>query len=161
MEPNPRKILGLFSELPRFEDGRIDYSNSDRAPVLICFVRYLNRILLLKRSDKVGIYKGMWDTVAGYIDDKKRLPDKVKEELKEELGLDFRKIKSIKYSEPYIFVDEEIGKTWIRYPILVELTSMPKIKLNKEHTDFTWINPRDLLDYITTPGLAITLRKLG
>ncbi len=51
------KILQEFSEkLPKFPDGRIDYSGSDKAPVLTCFVKFGDKILLLKRSDKVRTY---------------------------------------------------------------------------------------------------------
>lgn len=38
-----RKLLEEFSEkLPKFPDGRIDYSLSDKAPVLTCFVKFQN-----------------------------------------------------------------------------------------------------------------------
>ena len=45
-------ILKEFDRLPKFPDGRIDYSNSDKAPVLTCFVRFEDEILLLKRSEE-------------------------------------------------------------------------------------------------------------
>jgi len=64
------KLLKEFSKkLPKFEDGRINYSCSDEAPVITIFVRYKDKILLLKRSDKVAAYKGKWNTIAGYLDE--------------------------------------------------------------------------------------------
>lgn len=58
---NEQKMLEIIKEfakkLPKFPDGRIDYSNSDIAPVITVFVRYKDKILILKRSDKVRAYQ--------------------------------------------------------------------------------------------------------
>ncbi|HDD36375.1 MAG TPA: hypothetical protein ENF50_02775, partial [Archaeoglobus veneficus] len=87
-----KKVFEMLNEvskkLPKLSDGRIDYSNSDVAPVVTVFVRYNNEILLLKRSNKVRTYKGKWNTVAGYIDEFKPLKEKILEELREEIGVD-------------------------------------------------------------------------
>jgi hypothetical protein len=59
-------LLDEFSKiLPKFPDGRINYTTSQRCPVITCFVMYEGKILLLKRSDKVGTYKGFWNSVSG------------------------------------------------------------------------------------------------
>ena len=46
---NEKSVLNLLKELseklPKFEDGRIDYSNSDKAPVITVFVKYRDDIL--------------------------------------------------------------------------------------------------------------------
>ena len=59
--------------------------------MIICFVRYNDEILLLKRSDKVWTYKGKWNVVAGYLDEIKPLREKALEELREKpkIKLDF------------------------------------------------------------------------
>ena len=58
-------VKELSKTLPRFPDGRIDYSNSDVAPVVTIFVEYGNKILLLRRSDKVklGVMPSWTDAV--------------------------------------------------------------------------------------------------
>ena len=57
MEKQEKKILKTIekfaNKLPRFSDGRIDYSKSDTAPVITVFIKYEDQILLLKRSKKV------------------------------------------------------------------------------------------------------------
>ena len=68
-EPAIHGVLSDFLHLPRLTDGRIDYTHSSAAPVLICFVNYRDRFLLLKRSEKVSAYRGLWSVVAGFIDD--------------------------------------------------------------------------------------------
>ena len=59
MNQREEKILAIIKEfankLPKFPDGRIDYSSSDIAPVITVFVKHKDKILLLKRSDKVRV----------------------------------------------------------------------------------------------------------
>ena len=99
MDEKEEKILKIIEEfykkLPKFKDGRIDYSNSDTAPVVTVFIKYKDKILLLKRSDKVRTYQGKWNTVAGYLDELKSTQEKAIEEIKEELGVEKNDISSI------------------------------------------------------------------
>ncbi len=153
-------ILNEFSNtLPHFPDGRINYSNSNKAPVITCFVKYKDEILLLKRSDKVSVYKGKWNTVAGYLDEPKPLAEKALEEVHEEVGITKDNVSAILLAEPYEFKDNEIQKTWIIHPILIELKNKPKIELDWEHTEYKWIKPADLKKFDIVPKLDITLRR--
>ena len=77
------KIQEFADKLPKFDDGRIDYSNSDTAPVITVFVKYKDKILLLKRSNKVNNYPSKWNTVSGYLDEVKPIKNKILEELSE------------------------------------------------------------------------------
>jgi len=150
----------LSKKLPKFSDGRIDYSASDKAPVLTCFVKYRDKILLLKRSGKVRAYQGLWNTVAGYLDEIKTIKDKAHEELNEELGINKENILKTKLSDPYEFYDKDIQKTWIIFPVLVELKNKPAIKLDWEHVDYKWIKPERVDEYNIVPNLDITLEKV-
>lgn len=152
-------VLCEFSEkLPKFSDGRIDYSISDKAPVLTCFVKFENKILLLKRSDKVRAYQGLWNSVAGYLDEFRPLEEKALEELREELGITADIIKQTKLGQPYELIDDKAKKIWVIFPVLVELNKEPDIKLDWEHTDYKWIDPVDLKSFDIVPDLDKTLR---
>tara|TARA_Y100000310_G_scaffold72523_1_gene68576 strand:- start:165 stop:653 length:489 start_codon:yes stop_codon:yes gene_type:complete len=150
-------ITTLSKTLPKFKDGRIDYSNSVRAPVINVFIKYKENILLLKRSDKVNSYQDKWNCVGGYLDDFQPLKDKVLEEIHEELNIQENIIKNIIFGEIHEFHDPDINKTWIIQPILVELKENPKIKLDWEHTDYKWINPNNIETYDIVPKLAKSL----
>ncbi len=155
------EVLGKFSErLPKFSDGRIDYSTSNKAPVLTCFVKFDNKILLLKRSDKVRDYQGLWNSVSGYLDEFRPLKEKALEELREELGITSDLIKQTKLGQPYELTDNKVQKIWIIFPVLVELKKEPTIKLDWEHTDFKWINPADLKNFDIVPSLDKTLSRV-
>lgn len=156
------KIIKEFSEkLPHFPDGRINYSNSDEAPVVTCFLKYKDKIFLLKRSDKVRTYREKWNTVAGYLDEPKLVREKALEEIKEEIGIKENNILSIHIGKYYKFTDSEIEKhkTWITCPVLVELKNKPEIKLDWEHTEYKWIKPEKLKDFDIVPKLDESLKR--
>ncbi|MCH7568695.1 MAG: NUDIX domain-containing protein [Nanoarchaeota archaeon] len=142
-----KEILREFEGLPKFEDGRIDYHNSKRAPVLICFVKFNDEILILKRSENVMVYKGKWNGVGGFLDEDKSVEEKVLEELKEELDIDKEVVKEIKVRDSYELFDEEIDRTWIIFPVLAELSEKPEIKLDREHTEYKWIRPSEIEEF--------------
>ncbi len=151
-------LIELSGKLPKFEDGRIDYTDAEEAPVITVFVKYKDEILLLKRSNEVGTYKEKWNTIAGYLDEVKPVKEKVLEELREEICVHEENIKSIKFREPYHLVDNELNKKWLIHPVLVELKNKPDIKLDWEHTEYRWINPKELNNYDTIIDLDRTLK---
>ncbi|MBS3155608.1 NUDIX domain-containing protein [Candidatus Woesearchaeota archaeon] len=152
-------IIKEFSKkLPKFKDGRIDYSKSNEAPVITVFIKFKDKILLLKRSDKVLTYKGKWNTIAGYLDEVKPIEDKVKEELREKINV--KEFLSIKIGKYFKILDKKINKKWIVTPVLVELKDKPEIKLDWEHTEFEWIKPEEMKNYDTVVSLDKSLEKV-
>lgn len=138
---------------------RINYSESKRAPVVVCFVKYADTFLLLKRSDKVLAYKNLWSSLAGFLDDEKSVEEKVFEELREELGIMKENVRRVVIGDTYTFRDETLGKEWIRHLCIAEVTS-PEIRLDWEHTDFRWIHPDEADQFATVPGLARDLQSV-
>ncbi|HID42394.1 MAG TPA: NUDIX domain-containing protein [Archaeoglobaceae archaeon] len=159
-----KEILKIVEEiskkLPKFPDGRINYSKSDVAPVITVFLMYGDEVLLMKRSDRVRTYRGKWNTVAGYLDEIKPLEEKVLEEIKEETEIERNAIESIKNGTIYSFKDEKINKTWIIQPVLVRLRDKPDIKLDWEHTDFRWVRIEDIDRFDTVPNLKTSLNNV-
>ncbi len=163
MNKQEKKALIVVKEfakkLPRFPDGRIDYSSSDIAPVTTVFIKYDGKILLLKRSDKVSTYHGKWNSVSGYLDEIVPIREKILEELREEVGIDEDKILSIYVGKDYEFTHNK--KTWNVYPALANLKNKPTIKLDWEHIEYKWIKPEELKNFDTVPeldrGLKIVL----
>jgi len=163
MPTREQKILEKVKEftkiLQKFPDGRIDYTHSDTALVLTVFIKHKGKILLLKRSDKVGTHKGKWNTVTGYIDEPKPLIKKIMEEISEELGINEDNISSYNLGEPFEFKDHGEKKTWIVHPARVELKTEPDIKLDWEHTEYKWIKPEELKKFDTVPNLNLSLKR--
>jgi len=153
------KIRDVARRLPKFPDGRINYHHADTALVLTVFVQYNDKILLLKRSDKVSTYKGKWNTVTGYLDEPRPLLEKIHAELQEELGITEDIIESYHIGEFFSFTDPTVQKTWIVHPAIVTLNRLPRITLDWEHTDYVWIDPEDMTQYDTVPKLSLSLRQ--
>lgn len=141
----------IFEELtvglPRFDDGRINFTGVRKAPVLNVVVWCDDEILLVKRSQKVSAYQGLWNGISGFIDEPKAVEDFARQELSEELGLPVTDIKNIIVCRPYEVDDRDIDRTWFVYPVLAELKQKSEIKLDWEHTDYAWIKPEQLKDY--------------
>lgn len=131
--------------------GQTDYTNTRWAPVVSCIVKHNGKILVVKRSSEVNVYPGKWNGIGGYLDDKKNLEEKVKEELFEETGIGEGEIKSVKLGEIFDGDDPEIGKTWVIHPVLVEVET-DKISLDWEAEEYRWIDPQEAENLDTTPG---------
>lgn len=155
-----KNIFQPFLNFPKFPDGRINYSNSDIAPVVIVFAEYNNKILLLKRSEKVRTYKGRWNIIAGYLDDpSESIEDKIYEELEEEAGIEKEMVESIYVGEVFDEVDNEINKTWVTAPVLAKLKKDPEIKLDWEHTEYKWVEKDKVLEI--APWLEEEFNKIA
>ena len=136
-----------------------DYTHARSAPVIVIFVKYRDKFLLVKRSEKVLTYQGLWSCLARFVDDEKTMEEKVRFEIQEELGLKDSDIKEIKQGETYLFLDKELDREWIRHVFLVEITN-PNLKLSWEHSEFVWITPEDSKNYTATPGFLEDLEKV-
>ncbi len=156
-----KEILKESKKLPRFEDGRIDYSKADKAPVLIVFIQDPEgKILLLRRSEKVMAYRGMWSSLAGFIDEDKPIKEKVLEELSEELEIKREMIEEMVMGENYEYHDVKKKRTWWRFPVLVKLKLRPEIKLDWEHTELKWVKLGEVSKYEMPPGTEESLMRL-
>ena len=156
----PKIVKEFHAKLPKFPDGRINYTDSKVAAVVSVFLKYRNKILILKRSNKVLAYKGKWSAIGGYLDEPKPVKEKAMEEVAEELGVKGDNIASIVIAKSYESSDRQINRKWIIYPVLMELKKMPDIKMNWENTEYKWINPEELKKFDTIPGLQKSLKKV-
>lgn len=136
--------------------GQIDYTNIKRAPVINCAVKHGGKILLVKRSRAMSFYPGYWNGVSGFLDDKKSIAEKAKEEIKEELGLKKRDILIVKQGKIFKQNEPKYNKIWIVHPILVEVKSS-KMKLSWEAGRYRWLKPQEIKKYKLLPGFEKVL----
>jgi 8-oxo-dGTP pyrophosphatase MutT (NUDIX family) len=158
-ENHLKRVRRLAASLPKFPDGRINYTTSDVAPVVNCMVYHNEQVLLLRRSNRVGADQGKWSGVDGYIDTLDPLRSTVLKELKEELRLPEEGVADIQIARPYRSADPKAKKTWIVYPVLVELTKAPNITLDWEHTRYEWVRPDKINRFDLLPGQERVLKK--
>ena len=128
--------------------------------IVTSFIKNSNKILILKRSDKVRTMRGLWSGVSGIIENNEEPINRAKIEIFEEIGIRKDKIsltnsvEKIKISSPQ-YEDHE----WEVFSFLFE-TKETKIKLNWENSEFKWIEPTQLINYKTVPDLDKILSNL-
>jgi len=163
MNAQENELLNIIEEfskkLPKFPDGRINYTNSNSAPIVSIFVKYKDEFLLLKRSDKVNVYKGKWNSLTGYLD-KPNFIEQIVEEVEEELGFGKEYFLSTQFGDHYEIFDDKINKKWIIFPVLLELNDKPDIRLNWENSEYKWIKPGELNNFDIIPDVEEGLKKL-
>ncbi len=121
-----------------------------------------SNLLILKRSDKVRTYKGLWGSVAGYVEEGENPEDTAFKEIKEEVGLERRNVSLLKKGKPIIFTDFYEGEhyDWEVLPFLFRIEKKGKLQIDWEHSEYRWIAPPDIEKYDTVPHLRNVVNEL-
>ncbi|MDH3735960.1 MAG: NUDIX domain-containing protein [Nitrosopumilus sp.] len=128
--------------------------------IVTSFIRDNDKLLILKRSDKVKSMKGLWAGISGIIEENEEPLKRAKIEIFEEVGIIEDKIKLVKAAEEMrVNSPQYENHEWEIFPFLFE-TKNPTIKLNWENSEFKWINVKELGDYETVPSLGKVLFNL-
>jgi len=86
--------------------------------VVTCFVEYKGKILIGRRSSKVGTYQGKWAGISGYIEGDENPKERALKEIEEEIGLSEKYVEMIKEGEILDVPDKEKGILWKVHPYL-------------------------------------------
>ncbi len=128
--------------------------------IVTSFIRDNEKLLILKRSDKVKSMKGLWAGISGIIERNEVPLKRAKIEIFEEVGITEDMITLVKSSEEMrINSPQYENHEWEIFPFLFEAKN-PTIKLNWENSDFKWINIDELENYETVPSLQKVLINL-
>jgi esterase/lipase/8-oxo-dGTP pyrophosphatase MutT (NUDIX family) len=127
----------------------------------IAYLKYQGKILLIKRSHKVGNYKDCYAGVGGYIPEGETALQTIKREILEELKIKGRELKLLKIGKPYIFKDPQIDTILHVHPFLFEIGHKVAFHLNWENTDYKWLEPKEAFRYKIVPHLKNDYKALG
>ena len=118
-------------------------------------------LLILKRSDKVRTYKGMWGGVAGYVEENEEPYETAVKEIREEVGINEENISLIKQLSPVEFTDFYRGERydWIIFVFIFKVEKKGKINIDWEHLEYRWIPPSEIEKYKTVPHLKDIVLK--
>jgi 8-oxo-dGTP pyrophosphatase MutT (NUDIX family) len=139
-----------------FKDGRVDYTNAPIAPVVMCTIKCGPQIFLAKRGHGLADANGYWSTINGFIDENKSVQEIAANEFLEELGLRIDP-QIIKVAPSYTLKNELEKREYIVFPCLLILEKKPQIKLDHEHTEFTWIKRKELENYHILRDLPLVI----
>jgi len=126
--------------------------------VVTCFLQYEGKILILRRSEQVGTYQAKWAGVSGYLE--KTADEQALMEIEEETGLGAEDLKLIRKGKPLLIKDDKLGIKWVVHPYLFHIEDRSKIKIDWEHKEIRWIDPKNIDDYETVPRLKETLARV-
>ncbi len=128
--------------------------------IVTCFLKSGDKILILKRSDKVKSMKSLWAGISGIIENNESPLERTKIEIFEELGIDASQIKLLKESVKMRIISPQYeNHEWEVYPFLFSVEN-PKIKLNWENSEYKWVKAEEISNYETVPSLDKVLSNL-
>jgi 8-oxo-dGTP pyrophosphatase MutT (NUDIX family) len=130
--------------------------------VVTCLLEQNGKILLLKRSTRVGTYKGQWGGIAGYVEELEAPYDTAIKEISQEAGLDVEVLTLIKKGNPIELSDTYEGKRydWVVYPFLFQIQDKALVHTDWEHEEYRWIHPSEIKKFDTVPGLDKVVQEL-
>lgn len=128
--------------------------------IVTSFIQDEQKLLILRRSNKVKTMKGLWAGISGIIEKNEVPLTRAKIEIYEETGISEDKIRLIKNAEKLrIHSPQYENHEWEIFPFLFEAKN-PDIKLNWENSEYRWITIDELKNYNTVPSLEKVLQNL-
>lgn len=127
--------------------------------VVTAFLRFQDRILLLRRSGEVGTYQGRWAGVSGYLEKRKSPLEQVRREIREETGLTARQLRFVAEGEPIEVPAPEFDTCWVVHPFLFDIKDPKAIRLDREHEEQIWLRPEEVATFATVPSLVKALAR--
>jgi 8-oxo-dGTP pyrophosphatase MutT (NUDIX family) len=130
--------------------------------VVTCVVASEGKILILRRSDLVRTYRGQWGGVAGYVEPGEQPLQTAMKELHEETGLLPDQVALVVKGEPISFSDVYDGEKydWVIHPFLFQMLKHIEPTIDWEHSEYRWVNPKELSTYKTVPHFTNTVQEL-
>lgn len=128
-----------------------------RTEVVTAFLRHAGKVLLLRRSDKVGSYRGRWAGVSGHLEDATPLAQ-VLREIHEETGLTEATVHLAASAAPIEVAAPAQGKLWVVHAFLFDVDDPAQLRLDWESAECKWVDPRTVGDFETVPMLDEALQ---
>jgi predicted aconitase with swiveling domain/8-oxo-dGTP pyrophosphatase MutT (NUDIX family) len=135
--------------------GTVDLPDVSERHVVTCIMRNRGRILILKRSEKVGSYRGSWAGVSGFMEGDETDEQAARREIAEEL--DVRHTRLVRRGPVRSFRHDDT--VWTVHPFLFDLKSRD-LMIDWEHDTHAWVLPKEVAGYRTVPGLGVVIRSL-
>jgi 8-oxo-dGTP diphosphatase len=133
-------------------------SSIQKTPVVTCFLIRADsgetRILLARRSQRVGSYHARWAGISGFIETGVLPDEQAFTEIREETGLQREQVRMLRRGAVIEHVDASLGRHWLIHPYLFETLAPDAIQSDWEATEMRWIAPSELPDFETVPKLA-------
>ncbi len=121
--------------------------------LLMRFDESVPRLLLVRRSSRVGSYHGRWAGVSGFVEPEVTPEEQAYTEILEETGLQREQVRMLKRGVVVEHIDADLGRHFYIHPFLFEVLTPNAIRIDWEATEMHWVAPAQLRNYETVPKL--------
>ncbi|MCI4360046.1 MAG: NUDIX domain-containing protein [Thermoplasmata archaeon] len=130
--------------------GTVDLIEVELTNVVTVFLEDPDgRILLLKRSDRVGSYPGHWAGVSGFMEGGPALGDALRE-VREETAIDAASVRVASEGSPLLARGG--AQMYAIHPFRFQVGRV-EVRIDWEHTESEWVDPTTILQRTTVPKL--------
>jgi len=130
--------------------GVVDLDGVEAVSVVTAFLeRPDGRILLLRRSEAVGTFRGRWAGVSGFLEDANPEAQAVRE-IWEETGIPAESL-DVVIPGPLVYARDR-ERVFVVHPFRVRVTDA-RYRLDWEHSEAEWVDPSEILRRPTVPKL--------
>ena len=131
-----------------------------KTKIVTTFLTNSDKILLLKRSQKVKSMKNLWAGISGKIEGNEEPIKRAEIEIFEEVGIKKSEIMLLKEGDRILIESPQYeNHQWDVYPFLFSCNNK-EIKLNWENSDSKWIDMNQLNNFTKVPSLDKVLARL-
>ncbi len=135
--------------------GRLDLPDVVEKPVVSAFLRNRGRVLVLRRGERVGSFRGKWSAVSGYIEGREDPRRRAVQEIREETG-----IRGARFRAAGASLYTRLGATAFRVcPFLFDVPSR-QVRLDWENVEYRWVRPEEVANLDAVPRLGDVLNRL-
>src|ERR1051326_1093374 len=118
-------------------------SSIQKTPVVTCFLTRTDgaatRILLVRRSQRVGSYHQKWAGVSGFVEAGVSPDEQAFTEIREETSLQRDQVRMLRRGAVIEYEDASLGRHWLIHPYLFETLAPDDIHTDWEATEMRWI----------------------
>jgi len=126
--------------------------------VVACFLTHGGKVLIVRRSARVGTYRGKWSGISGYLEDE---PERqALAEIREETGLAPPDVRLLRTGATVEADDHGLGRRWIVHPFLFAVADPAKVRLDWENVEARWVRADEIGGFDTVPRLKEALEQV-
>lgn len=133
--------------------------SSTEAHVVTVFLMHQGKVCLVRRSQAVGTYKGLWSGISGFLEGDPA--EHFMTELREETTLTPDEYTLLRRADTVAVEDASASRIWYVHPFLCEVPDPSRISLDWENTEHRWIEPAEMEGLETVPGLAAVFDRVS
>jgi 8-oxo-dGTP pyrophosphatase MutT (NUDIX family) len=135
------------------DTGTVDLPDLRERPVVSSFLERHGRILVVRRSDKVGAFPGKWSGISGFLEGSEDPQDRALREIQEETGLTDVTLAS----RGPVVLSRGGDTVYLIHPFRFHAPE-GDVRLDWENVDYKWVLPAALPTLDSVPRLVVAYR---